>query len=60
VAYNVWGEFFEGKGAFKIVDAKIPTVQAEKFMRFERVEGIGPARYAELHQLKDAVIGKVP
>jgi hypothetical protein len=48
----------EGKGAFKVVDAKIPTVEADKFMRLERLDGIGPARYAELDQLKNAVIGK--
>jgi len=55
---NQWGEILEGKGAFKVVDAKIPTVQADKFMRLERLDGIGPARYAELDQLKNAVIGK--
>jgi len=55
---NQWGEILEGKGAFKVVDAKIPSVEADKFMRLERLDGIGPARYAELDQLKNAVIGK--
>jgi RHS repeat-associated protein len=55
-----WGQLLEGKGAFKIIDAKIPTVQAEKFMRLESLDGIGPARYAELDQLKNAVVGKGP
>jgi len=56
-----WGMalYLEGKSAFKIVDAKIPTVQADKFMRWERVDNIGPARFAELNQLKDAVIPPV-
>jgi RHS repeat-associated protein len=55
-----WGQILEGKGAFKVVDAKIPTVQAEKLMRIESLDGIGPARYAELHELRNAVIGKGP
>jgi hypothetical protein len=55
-----WGDILEGKGAFKIVDARIPTVQANQFMRIEGLDGIGPARYAELDQLKGAVIGKGP
>ena len=55
-----WGQLMEGKGAFKIVDAQIPTVQANKFMRLERLDGIGPARYAELDQLNNAVIKKGP
>lgn len=54
-----WGQKLEGEGGFRIVDTKIPTVQADKFMRVERLDGIGPARYAELNQLKNAVIGTV-
>jgi hypothetical protein len=49
----------KGKSVFKIVDAKIPTVQAERFMRWERLDHIGPAQFAELNQLKDAVIRPV-
>jgi len=55
-----FGQWAEGRGAFKVVDAKIPTVQADKFMRLESLDGIGPARYGELKQLTNAVIGKGP
>jgi hypothetical protein len=55
-----WGTKLEGKGAFEVVDAQIPTVRANKFMRVESLDGIGPARYAELDQLKNAVIKKGP
>ncbi len=36
------------------------TVEADKFMRLESLDGIGPARYGKLHQLNNALIGKVP
>lgn len=39
------------KTAFKIIDVTIPTVQADKFVRFKSLEGIGPARYATMEQL---------
>ncbi|MDQ1637725.1 MAG: hypothetical protein QOF62_1064 [Pyrinomonadaceae bacterium] len=55
-----WGLKLEGKGGFKVVDVRIPTVQAEKFQRWERLDGIGPARYAEFKDLTNAVIGKGP
>jgi RHS repeat-associated protein len=54
-----WGQRLEGTSGFRIVDAKIPTVQADKFMRWERLDGIGPARYSELNQLRNAAIGVV-
>ncbi len=54
-----WGQILEGKGGFRIVDAKIPTVQADRFMRWERLDNIGPARYGELHELGNAVIRPV-
>lgn len=49
----------EGTKGFRIVDVRIPTAQANKFMRIERLDGIGPARYAELNQLSGAKIGVV-
>ncbi len=54
-----WGELLEGKGAFKVIEARIPTVEAQKFMRWDRLDGIGPARYAELNQLRNATIRPV-
>jgi hypothetical protein len=54
-----WGEKLEGKGNFKIIDAQIPTVKANELMRWERLDNIGPARYAELDQLRGATIRPV-
>ncbi len=36
-----WGTKLEGNGAFEVVDAQIPTVRANKFMRVESLDGIG-------------------
>jgi hypothetical protein len=36
-----FGQWAEGKGAFKVVDARIPTVQADRFMRLENLTGLG-------------------
>lgn len=55
-----FGQWAEGRGAFKVVDARIPTVQADRFMRLENLDGLGPARYAELPELKNMAIGKGP
>lgn len=54
-----WGQKLEGTSGFRIVDVRVPTAQANKFMRIERLDGIGPARYAELNQLSGAKIGVV-
>lgn len=51
-----WGEKLEGKGNFRIIDAELPTAKANELFRYESLDGIGPARYAELDQLKGAKI----
>jgi hypothetical protein len=51
-----WGEAMMGKGGFRIIQADLPTSAADKLMRWERLDGIGPARYGELEQLVDAVV----
>jgi hypothetical protein len=38
-----WREKLEGKGNFRIIDAQIPTVKANEFMRREKFDGIGPS-----------------
>ncbi|HEV7746081.1 MAG TPA: RHS repeat-associated core domain-containing protein [Pyrinomonadaceae bacterium] len=54
-----WGRaMYEGTGGFRVIDMKIPAVQAARLMRIESLDGIGPARYAELEQLTNAVVGK--
>ncbi len=51
-----WGNVMNGKGASTILEVQLPRVQADKLMRMERLDGIGPARYGELEQLRGAVI----
>jgi RHS repeat-associated protein len=51
-----WGEAMMGKGNFRIIEAELPASAADKLMRWERLDGIGPARYGELEQLVDAVV----
>ena len=35
---------------------ELPKTQADTFMRMERLDGIGPARFGTLDQLKDVKI----
>ena len=51
-----WGERLEGAGHYHIVEVEFSTSVAENLLRWEKLDGIGPARYGELHQLQDAVV----
>jgi hypothetical protein len=51
-----WGEMLEGTGNYRIVEGDLPARTANSLLRWERLDGIGPARYGELHQLQDAMI----
>ncbi|MEW5976651.1 MAG: RHS repeat-associated core domain-containing protein [Acidobacteriota bacterium] len=51
-----WGNLLEGAGNFRVLEVTVPTSEASKFMRWERLDGIGPARYGNLEQLSNAVI----
>jgi hypothetical protein len=48
-----------GKGNAAIVEVQLPKAQASQLMRLERLDGIGPARYGELEQLRGAIIREV-
>jgi hypothetical protein len=54
-----WGELLEGAGNFRIISAELPTNVADQMMRVEKLDQIGPARYGELEQLLNAIIGTV-
>ncbi len=54
-----WGEALEGAGRYRIVEIELPIDVAHTLMRWERLDGIGPARYGELSQLEDAVIRQI-
>ena len=49
-----------GPGVSKFLEVKLPKADADKLMRMDRLDGIGPARYGELNQLDRAVIREVP
>ena len=51
-----WGERLEGAGNYRIVEVEFFTSVAENLLRWEKLDGIGPARYGELHQLQDTVV----
>ena len=51
-----WGERLEGAGNYCIVEVEFSTSAAENLLRWEKLDGIGPARYGEWHQLQDAVV----
>ncbi len=52
----MWGETLEGTGQYRIVEVGLPISAAHNLLRWARLDGIGPARYGELHQLQDALI----
>ncbi len=51
-----WGEILEGTGNYRIVEVALPTRVANSLLRWEKLDGIGPARYGELYQLQDAIV----
>ena len=51
-----WGEMLEGASQYRIVEVALPTSAANSLLRWEKLDGIGPARYGALHQLHDAVV----
>jgi len=57
-----WGDAFtKGQGGYRIISATMPDSAASSFMRWESLDAIGPARYAELEQVNvpGLVIGTV-
>lgn len=55
-----WGDALNGPGLSKLMEVKLPKPIADKLMRLERLDGIGPARYGELNQLEQAAIRELP
>jgi hypothetical protein len=41
------GEALQGTDRYYLVEAEFPTPIANTLIRWERLDGIGPARYAE-------------
>ena len=51
-----WGEMLEGASNYRIVEVEFPASVAKSLLRWEKLAGLGPARYGELPQLQDAVV----
>jgi RHS repeat-associated protein len=46
-----WGNAMEGSGNFSIIQAEFSSTVANQFMRWTRLDGIGPARFATFEQM---------
>ncbi|WP_089943225.1 hypothetical protein [Candidatus Entotheonella palauensis] len=51
-----WGEALEGAGQYRVMEVDLSARVADELMRWARLDGIGPARYATLSQLESATI----
>jgi hypothetical protein len=51
-----WGNVLEGAGNFRILQLEFPSSTADKLMRFERLDGIGPARFGTFDQIGQPTI----
>ena len=56
---NHWGESFYGSGRFALIQIDIDDAVAATFMRWNRIDGIGPACFATIDQLEGAKISEV-
>ncbi len=51
-----WGKALEGPERYRIVEVQLPARVADALICWERLDGIGPARYAGLSELEHATI----
>jgi hypothetical protein len=54
-----WGDLLFGSVPFRIIVVSIPQPIADILFRLEKLDNIGPARFAELSDLSAAVIEQV-
>ena len=54
-----WGDALYGSGRYRIVEAEVPDPDAEAFFRWDRLDAIGPARFARIEQLARATVREV-
>jgi hypothetical protein len=50
----------DGAGNFRIIEATFPRSAAEQFMRLDRLDGIGPARFGTFEQLGSPLLRSLP
>lgn len=53
---NKWGNTMNGIGGHVIVEVHVPKSIANEMMRWPKLDGIGPARYRMLDQLRNVEI----
>jgi hypothetical protein len=51
-----WGEMLEGASHYRIMEVALPAGVAKSPLRWDKLDGIGPATYGEMPQLQDAVV----
>jgi hypothetical protein len=51
-----FGTKMDGAGNFRIIEATFPRSAAEQFMRLDRLDGIGPARFGTFEQLGNPLL----
>lgn len=51
-----WAAALEGPGNFRILEMEFPKMVADQFMRFNRLDNIGPARFARFDELNRPTI----
>jgi hypothetical protein len=54
-----WGDLLQGPGNYRIIEVELSDEAAEQFFRVEKLDNIGPARYGELDQLRNAAFREV-
>ena len=47
-----WGKAIEGPGKFGIIQVEFEANAASQFMRWQRLDGIGPARFGTFEQMQ--------
>jgi hypothetical protein len=57
---KTWGEKMDFGGNPTVIEADFSTSTADGMFRVEKLDGIGPARYAEEAQLGDCCAIRVP
>jgi len=55
-----FGTKMDGAGNFRIIEATFPRSAADQFMRLDRLDGIGPARFGTFEQLGDPLLQVLP
>ena len=51
-----WGVAFDGPGNVRVLEVEFPKVVADQFMRFSRLDNIGPARFARFDEFNRPTI----